>query len=104
MTSNALSKQIPAITPYLLTLRDQLASTRSKAPASFVVGELKAELRLLGTALWLIVRRERKGGIALRAVHWTGDSKVEFRDPAPPSRALGHQPRRDRVSIARTLP
>jgi hypothetical protein len=110
MTSRALSKQVPAVTPYLLSLRDQLASARGKAPASFIVGDLKAELRPLGTALWLIVRRERKGGIALRVVHWTGDSKVEIRDSEPGdiasiviTSALGEH----RVSVrtgARTLP
>ena len=110
MTSSALSKHVPAVTPYLLTLRDQLASARGKAPASFVVGELTAELRLLGTALWLIVRRARKGGVALRAMHWTGDSKIEFQDPDPGDIArivvtssLGEH----RISVrtgARTLP
>ena len=110
MTSSALRKQALAVTPGLLALRDRLASSRGKAPASFGVGDLDAELRPLGAALWLIVRRERKGGIALRAAHWTGDSKIEFRDPDPgdiASLAITSALGEHRVSVrtgARTLP
>lgn len=81
MTSTTVRKQLPAVTPYLLALRDQFASARAKAAATFTVGELKAELRPFGTALWLIVRREGKGGIALRAAQWAGEAKLEFLDP-----------------------
>ena len=83
MRSHALRNPPPAVTPYLLMVRDQLAAASGKPLAHFTVGELKAELRPLGSALWLILRRPGKGGLALRAAHWTGDGKLRVLGPAP---------------------
>jgi hypothetical protein len=67
MTSSALQDGTAPVTPYLLTLSNELAAMRGKTLAVVGTGDLAAEVRQLGDALWLIVRRPGQGGVALRA-------------------------------------
>ena len=82
MKSSALQDGTAPVTPYLLTLSDAFASMRGKPLAAFTAGELAAEVRILGDALWLIVRRPGQGGIALRAAAWAGETVARAMKPA----------------------
>ena len=83
MAASALEGSPATVTPYLLTLCDELAEMRGNALAVFAIGDLAAEARILGDALWLIVRRPGSGGIALRAAAWAGESIAKALKPAP---------------------
>jgi len=83
MAASALEGSPATVTPYLLTLCDQLSAMRGKALAVFAIGDLAAEARTLGDALWLIVRRPGSGGIALRAAAWAGESIAKALQPEP---------------------
>ena len=83
MTSSALQYGTAPVTPYLLTLSDELTAMRGKALAVVGTGDLAAEVRQLGDALWLIVRRPGQGGVALRAAAWAGEAHTEALTPEP---------------------
>lgn len=80
---SALRSAAAPVTPYLLTLRDELARMRGKPLAAFAAGELAAELRILGDALWMIIRRPDEGGVALRAASWAGQAEARVLEPEP---------------------
>lgn len=57
-----------ALSPYALGLRDELRSGMKRL-AHAALGDLDVELAQGRDALWVIVRRRGKGGLALRAAH-----------------------------------
>ncbi|HET6526867.1 hypothetical protein [Sphingopyxis sp.] len=67
-----------SVTPELLAFRAALRDASAKPLSRFRIGALDAELRVLGDALWLIVRRGNRGGAALRAAIWSEDGKVRL--------------------------
>jgi hypothetical protein len=56
---------VPA-SPYVIALRDMLASRRSERIDELEIGQLTAELLKSEGSIWLITRRGNEGGIALR--------------------------------------
>lgn len=61
------------VSPYVHELGDALARVKGAALATFSLSGLAAEVRLLGTALWVIVRRPGSGGVALRIAAMFGE-------------------------------
>ena len=63
---------LPGASPAVLTLRRELAETLGKRVAEFDLDRLNVEIVAGLDALWAIVRRPGKGGLALRAAHAPG--------------------------------
>ena len=66
MATAALKKGVPGVSPFVLSLQGTLAEKR-RPLASFGVGELQVQIMASEDSLWAVVRREGKGGLALRA-------------------------------------
>ena len=60
------------ISPYVIALRDELLGGSMKQLGRFALGDLDVEVCQGRDSIWAIVRREGKGGLALRAVHVAG--------------------------------
>ncbi|MBA4750985.1 MAG: hypothetical protein H2055_01980 [Sphingopyxis sp.] len=88
MTQRTQSRQGAAITPYQIEIRARLLADKGAPLDSIAVGEIAADLRQLGSELWLIVRRPGKGGVALRAARWVGDATIRRLKPAPGDHAI----------------
>lgn len=73
MATLALKPDVPAVSPYVLALRQSLAEGVGKSHGRFNLGELSVELRETDDSIWALIRREGCGGLALRAVHLEGD-------------------------------
>ena len=76
----------PAVTasPYVLGLREELRQGRMKKLGEFPLGDLSVELRQGRESVWCLVRREGRGGLALRAAHTAGaDYSVRKLKPEP---------------------
>ena len=63
-----LQRQVPT-SPFALGLRDELASDTLRRLGEIRFGDLDAEICQGRDSLWVVVRREGKGGVALRAAH-----------------------------------
>jgi hypothetical protein len=83
MATLALQSDIPGISPYVLALRGTLAEHEGKAIATFVIGDLTVELQATSDSIWALIRREREGGLALRAAYLPGPFDCVRRDPDP---------------------
>jgi hypothetical protein len=83
MTQLAQRRRTTAITPYQIEVREHMLADRSPPLDRIALGDIEAEVRQLGSELWLIVRRPGKGGVALRAARWTGNAKIRRLKPAP---------------------
>ena len=83
MKPSALPEGMTAVTPHLLALREDFASARGRPFTAFNVGDLTAEVREAGEALWLLIRRAGQGGVALRAACWAGDASIATLKPEP---------------------
>jgi hypothetical protein len=68
MATRARHSQDPGVSPYVLALREA-GWDRGKVLATFELGELSVEIKQTGDSVWAIVRREGRGGVALRAVY-----------------------------------
>ena len=60
------------LSPTVMSLREELADGSMKRLARFELGALDAEVCRGREGVWCIVRRERRGGLALRAAHVEG--------------------------------
>lgn len=60
------------ISSYVLALREELLGGSLKALGNFALGDLDVDVCEGRDSVWAIVRREGKGGLALRAVHIAG--------------------------------
>lgn len=58
---------VKAASPYVLGLRQMLAEATGKRIAEFGIGDLCVEVLRSTDSLWIVIRRERLGGLALRA-------------------------------------
>ena len=73
MATLALHSDVPAVSPYVLELRQSLKTGAGKKLGSFRVGALSVELRQMRNSVWALIRREGKGGLALRASYLEGE-------------------------------
>ncbi|ODP37752.1 hypothetical protein [Sphingomonas turrisvirgatae] len=69
MTTKTTTRIQAPISPYALALRDELAGGTMRERAQVELGDLKVSVNEGRDALWVIVRREAKGGVAIRAAH-----------------------------------
>jgi hypothetical protein len=69
------------VSPFLLCLREALAQGIGDKVTQFGVGALTVEVRATTDSVWAIVRREGRGGIALRAAHLTSDFQAMAVEP-----------------------
>jgi len=63
---------LPGASPAVLALRHELLGTLGKRVATFALDQLEVEIVAGLDALWAIVRRPGKGGLAMRAAHAPG--------------------------------
>jgi hypothetical protein len=64
---------VPAASPFVLALRQALLEDRGRTIDRFELGELSVELRTSADSLWALIRRDGKGGLAVRAAFLVGD-------------------------------
>jgi hypothetical protein len=67
-----LDAELQGVSPYVLTLRSALADDGGKRVGRFPCGDLDVELRAVAGSVWAFVRREGRGGLALRAAYIGG--------------------------------
>lgn len=74
----------PAASTYVLSLREELAGGAMPILAQMPLAGLDIEICEGRDAMWVIVRRPGKGGLAIRAAHIHGGAKriTQRRDPA----------------------
>lgn len=77
MTTLLRKADVAGVSPYVLTLRQALRDGGGRKLASFAVGDLDVELRAGTDSLWALVRREGRGGLALRAAFLAGPFTCE---------------------------
>lgn len=75
MATKPDSRQSP-LTPTLLAVRDALDAA-GKSLGRFDTGDVSVELRVSGDALWVVLGRVGKGGLALRAAMVAGETRYE---------------------------
>jgi hypothetical protein len=83
MATLALKSDVPAISPYILSLRQSLTDGRGKTHGNFSVGELSVELRETRDSVWALIRREGQGGLAVRGAHLEGEFRCRTEDLQP---------------------
>jgi hypothetical protein len=62
-------KPEPYLSPYVLSLKEELREGSMKPLGRFDLGDLDVDVRAGRDAIWCLVRRQGCGGLALRAVH-----------------------------------
>lgn len=83
-----LKHRVEGISPYVLALREELESSSMKRHGRFALGDLDVEVCEGRDSIWAIIRREGRGGLALRAVHVPGNGFTCRRSEAGPGYAL----------------
>jgi hypothetical protein len=83
MATLAANNDLAGISPYVLGLRQALQAGATKSVARISIGELDVELATGADSLWALIRREGRGGLALRVGYVTGDFSCTRLDPAP---------------------
>jgi hypothetical protein len=63
------TRALPTLTPFALALRSALKNGDSRRIARFSAGGLGIEIRSTGDSVWALIRREGKGGLALRLAY-----------------------------------
>ncbi|SFR85189.1 hypothetical protein [Sphingomonas jatrophae] len=71
MATRTVDRNVQGVSPHVLGIRAALR-TNDPALAAFEVGDLSVEVRSISGAVLAIVRRERRGGVALRLVSLEG--------------------------------
>jgi hypothetical protein len=66
MTALIEARDLPGLTPFALALRQALKTGSSRRLTRFAAGGLMVELRATGDSVWALIRREGKGGLAVR--------------------------------------
>lgn len=61
-----------AASPYVLAFHDSIVSGRLKPRGSIVLGDARLEVLAGGDAVWAVIRRPDKGGMAIRLAHVPG--------------------------------
>ncbi len=72
-----------AASPYLLSVRQYWQGPAAKPRAAFAAGELAVEVHSIDDSVMVLVRREGRGGIALRAAYIAGPFSCEAVKPKP---------------------
>lgn len=72
MESEQLELNAAAVSSFLLSMRHDFQNKSGKSIARFSLGALEVELVGTSDSLWVIVRRQRRGGLALRAAYLAG--------------------------------
>ncbi len=60
------------VSPYVLSLRDELRAGTMRRLGRFALGDLEVEVCQGRDSVWCLVRREGRGGLALRTIHAPG--------------------------------
>lgn len=69
MTTLTVDTESAGISSYVLGLRDALRDGSARTLGRFGLGELEVELVTSADSLWALIRRDGKGGLALRAAY-----------------------------------
>jgi hypothetical protein len=80
--------QSAAISPFVLSLREELRDGSMKRRGRFALGDLDVEVCEGRDSVWAIVRREGRGGLALRTAYVPGGDFTVRRSEAEEGRAL----------------
>jgi hypothetical protein len=83
METLSLHPELSSLSPYVLMLRDTLSGHKGRTIASFATGELQVEVRAGAESLWALIRREGKGGLAVRAAYLGGAFECRKVKPEP---------------------
>jgi hypothetical protein len=81
MATHMIERDLPAVSPYVLALHEALRTGAGHRVARFPAGQLDVEIRAMAEPVWAIVRREGKGGLALRAAYLAGEFTWEKMAP-----------------------
>ena len=73
MTATKDQDDTPGVTPHLLGVRQLATSASIGRKAAFTLGELDVDVRTTDTSVFVVIRREGRGGLALRAAYLVGD-------------------------------
>jgi hypothetical protein len=68
------AKGTESASPFVLVLCDELARQALKPVANLTVGDRDIEILEGRDALWAVVRRKSRGGLAVRTVHLVGEA------------------------------
>ena len=77
-SAKAEQAQRQAVSSLSLTLREELRGKTMKREARFGLGDLEAEILSGKDSLWCVIRREGRGGLALRTA-WLGGADYKCR-------------------------
>jgi hypothetical protein len=80
--------RVEGISPHVLALREELREGSMKRLGRFALGDLDVEVCEGRDSIWAIIRREGRGGLALRTVHVPGNHFVCRKSEAGPGYAL----------------
>jgi hypothetical protein len=69
MATAAKIQGVSGFSPYVLALREAMDGLAGKPILRFQVGDLAAEVRAMAGSVWVLLRREGRGGLALRAAY-----------------------------------
>ena len=78
-----LTRDVEGISPYVLALREELRGGSIKQRGRFALGDLDVEVCDGRDSVWAIIRREGKGGLALRAAYVPGGYECRKLAPEP---------------------
>ena len=99
-----LKVRVGGLSPYVLALREELLDGAMKRLGTFGLGDLDVEVCEGRDSIWALIRREGRGGLALRTVHVPGNHFVCRKSVAKPGLALeleiDSQLGRHRISFA----
>lgn len=86
MTRTIEKAEVPGVSAYVLALRRALAGDGRRLQR-FSFDGLSVELMAAGDSLWAVIRREGRGGLALRAAFLAGGYEWKRLDPAQGEKA-----------------
>lgn len=73
----------PAVSPYVLALQHALAEGGTRHLLDFEVGELSVDIKAGRDSIWAIIRRKKRGGLALRVAFIPEDFSCTVLPPGP---------------------
>jgi hypothetical protein len=88
MTRTIARQAATPASPYVLALREELRDGSMKRLARFALGDLEADVRQGRDSVWCLVRREGRGGLALRAAYVSGVDFTCRKVPCEPDETL----------------
>jgi hypothetical protein len=83
-----LKQKVEGVSPYVLALREELRRGSMKRLGQFALGDLDVEVCEGNDSIWALIRREGRGGLALRAVHVPGNGFTCRKQVAAPGSVL----------------